>query len=64
MQLQNGVLISIEGIDGSGKSTLAKNLYTELQKKDFPVVATREPGKTPLGQLVRSIVQQKNVPIC
>ncbi|NRB21436.1 dTMP kinase [Candidatus Dependentiae bacterium] len=64
MQLQQGILISIEGIDGSGKSTLAKNLCTELQKKKLPIIATREPGKTPLGQVLRTLVQEKKVGIC
>ncbi len=63
MQLKKGILIAIEGIDGSGKSSLAKNLSTALQKQ-YPLVLTKEPGGTPLGQQLRSIVQEKKVPVC
>ena len=35
IQLPNGLLISIEGIDGSGKSSLAKGLEFNLIKKEF-----------------------------
>ncbi len=58
-----GVLIAIEGIDGSGKSTLAANLAQELEKAHYPVVLTREPGATPLGKLLRTIVQEKHVSV-
>ncbi len=62
--LKQGLLISIEGIDGSGKSTLAQNLARIFDKKDYAVVLTREPGGTPLGQAIRTIVQQKTEPRC
>ena len=61
--LQKGILIAIEGIDGSGKSSLAKNLYHEFLNK-FPVILTKEPGATPLGQHLRTLVQERKVPIC
>ena len=60
--LKKGLLIAIEGIDGSGKSTLAKNLYQSLVPQ-YPVLLTKEPGDTPLGQRLRSLVQEKKVPI-
>lgn len=63
MNQHTGLLIAIEGIDGSGKSTLAANLAHELTEMLYPVVLTREPGATPLGKLLRSIVQEKQVPI-
>ena len=61
--LKKGILIAIEGIDGSGKSTLAKNLYDQLSKQQYPVLLTKEPGATPLGQYLRTLVQEKRVPI-
>jgi len=60
--LKQGVLVAIEGIDGSGKSTLAKNLYAALSTQ-FPTLLTREPGATPLGAKLRTIVQEKSVPL-
>lgn len=63
-KLTKGILIAIEGIDGSGKSSLAKNLYNQFLSKLYPVMLTKEPGGTPLGQQLRSIVQEKKVPVC
>lgn len=63
-QLQRGVLISIEGIDGSGKSTLAGNLAQLLHAKNYPSLLTREPGATQLGKELRTILQNKTVPVC
>lgn len=62
--LKHGILISFEGIDGSGKSTAAKALAQYLKGKLLPVVLTKEPGATPLGQQIRTIVQEKKVPVC
>ena len=64
LTLKKGILIAIEGIDGSGKSSLAKNLFNELQKKEYPVLLTKEPGGTQLGQQLRQLVQEKKMPIC
>lgn len=63
-KLTKGILIAIEGIDGSGKSSLAKNLYQEFLKQKYAVLLTKEPGGTPLGQQLRTIVQEKKVPVC
>ena len=49
-----------EGLDGSGKSTLIKNLSQKLQQKNIPFQQTREPGGTPLGEKVRSILLGKD----
>jgi len=62
--LKKGILIAIEGIDGSGKSSLAQNLYAHLQQEAYPAVLTKEPGATSLGKQLRTIVQEKKVPIC
>ena len=63
IQLPNGLLISIEGIDGSGKSSLAKGLEFNLIKKEFSVVLTKEPGGTELGKTLRSKLLTKDVPV-
>ena len=63
IQLPNGLLISIEGIDGSGKSSLAKGLEFNLIKKEFSVVLTKEPGGTELGKILRSKLLTKDVPV-
>ncbi len=63
-QLKKGILIAVEGIDGSGKSTLALNLYQELRAAYTAVVLTKEPGDSQLGTTLRSLLQEKPVPVC
>jgi dTMP kinase len=48
--------LAIEGIDGSGKSTVTQALVEALQARGRSVVAVREPGGTPAGEAIRSIV--------
>lgn len=59
--LNQGVLITLEGIDGSGKTTLAATIAHALTEHNLPVVLTQEPGKTGLGKLIKPIVQEKKV---
>jgi dTMP kinase len=51
-----GVFITLEGPDGSGKSSLLPRLAAALAARGLDVVATREPGSTPLGERIRSLV--------
>lgn len=51
-----GRFITLEGIDGAGKSTQHAWLVEHLRQKGYPVVATREPGGTPLGEKLRTIL--------
>lgn len=52
-----GVFIVFEGIDGSGKSTVATAVAHRLREEgNHEVILTREPGGTPLGEGVRSLV--------
>jgi dTMP kinase len=48
--------ITFEGLDGSGKSTHLERLATFLREQDIEVLTTREPGGTPIGEQVRSIL--------
>lgn len=59
-----GILIAIEGLDGSGKSTLAKNLHQKLEAAGMQALLTREPGATPLGKILRSLIHEKNASMC
>ncbi|MDH3402815.1 MAG: dTMP kinase [Acidobacteriota bacterium] len=49
----SGRFITFEGPDGSGKSTHLALAAEWLGGRGVEVLATREPGGTPLGQLVR-----------
>jgi len=51
-----GWLIVFEGVEGAGKSTQLELLRQALEKAGRKVVATREPGGTPVGERVRSIL--------
>jgi dTMP kinase len=50
------VFITFEGQDWSGKSTQAALLAERLRDRGREVVATREPGGTPLGESIRTLV--------
>ena len=48
-----GAFITLEGIEGVGKSTALNYVQKFLQAAGIEVVATREPGGTSLGEIVR-----------
>jgi dTMP kinase len=52
----SGRFITFEGVDGSGKSTQLAALAAALTDRGIPVVTTREPGGTPLGEAIRGVV--------
>ncbi len=50
------MFIVFEGPEGAGKSTQAQRLTTHLQKENHSVLATKEPGGTPVGNAIRKIL--------
>ena len=51
-----GRFITLEGIDGAGKSTHHAWLAERVAARGHTVVATREPGGTPLGEKLRAML--------
>lgn len=57
MSIQStGLFIAFEGGDGAGKSTQAARLSDALESRGLTVLRTREPGGTPIGEKLRSLV--------
>jgi len=48
--------ITLEGMDGAGKSTHIPHIIAMLQARGHEVVSTREPGGTPLGERLRTLL--------
>ncbi|SCF94884.1 dTMP kinase, partial [Streptomyces sp. Ncost-T6T-2b] len=51
-----GFFLALEGGDGAGKSTQVEALADWIRSKGHEVVVTREPGATPIGKRLRSIL--------
>lgn len=50
------MFITLEGPEGSGKTEQLELLVDELKQRGCPVVKTREPGGTPIGDQIRSTI--------
>jgi dTMP kinase len=59
MKNSRGFFITFEGCEGCGKSTQTRLLYNKLQNDKIATVLTQEPGGTPLGNKVRSLLKVK-----
>jgi dTMP kinase len=59
-----GLFLVFDGPDGGGKSTQALRLKAWLEERRFDVITCRDPGGTPLGDRLRSILlDRETVPI-
>lgn len=51
-----GKFITLEGIDGAGKSSHVEWIADRIREAGHLVVVTREPGGTPLGEQLRTLL--------
>ena len=54
--MTRGLFLTLEGIDGAGKSSHLDEIETAFQQQGRHVMRTREPGGTPLGETLRTLV--------
>ncbi|MDO5037314.1 MAG: dTMP kinase [Tissierellia bacterium] len=51
-----GIFVVFEGPDGSGKSTACQAVYDHYRAQGLRVLHSREPGGTPIGEMIRQIL--------
>ena len=58
-----GQLITVDGIDGVGKSTQIARLVASLRSRGDDVLSVRDPGSTPIGARLRSLLLESDLEI-
>ena len=51
-----GRYVALEGIEGTGKSTMQQHLASGLRRAGHSVIEVREPGGTPAGEEIRTVL--------
>ena len=57
--VQSPRFITVEGGEGVGKSTQMQCIEANLRARGIPLLVTREPGGTPLGERLRELLLQR-----
>ena len=58
-----GKFITLEGAEGAGKSSLMSAISEWLAARGLEVLASREPGGTPVGEVLRNLLLDPKHPI-
>ena len=53
--------ITVEGGEGVGKTTQLRLIEARLREAGIPLLVTREPGGTELGEQLRQLLLQKEI---
>jgi dTMP kinase len=61
---RRGVFITLEGIEGCGKTTQIKLLADALRSRGIPLLTTREPGGSPVGETIRRLLLSEDSTLC
>lgn len=62
MSIEHGLFLSFEGIEGAGKTSNLQHAKAILEASGKTVVVTREPGGTEIGEKIREILLDPNLP--
>ena len=54
--MRRGRFVTLEGTEGVGKTTNMDCITRELERRNIAFVRTREPGGTPVGERIRTIL--------
>ncbi len=54
--MKQGLFLCLDGVDGAGKSTQCRLLADWLRQQGLTVTTCRDPGDTPLGERIRSLL--------
>jgi len=57
--MNTGLFLTLEGIDGAGKSSHLDEIEAAFRAHGRQVTRTREPGGTPLGEVLRTLVLEQ-----
>ena len=53
------LFITLEGPEGSGKTSVISVVKDQLEKLNYQVILTREPGGTPISEQIRNVILDK-----
>jgi len=60
--MKKGFMVVFDGSNGAGKTTVINEVEKYLKTKGLDVIMTREPGGTPIGEKIRSIILDSSTP--